>query len=198
MKKTLVSIVLLSFVTISILSFGNEITSIPTKDTHTADSELFDSFDFSTFLTITINGSAEKVWRYTAGDKRNWGPLHRFYTVSGEVGAEGEIFKSLSVDVNGIEQPYPILRYKIVKLMPFTHAVIKIYKQESREDEERFIAYNVALMSEENGKTKLTFIQTVKLSREQFNDHELITKKQEADVFLRNIFQELKEVIEKD
>lgn len=160
-------------------------------------SEFHELFDFSTFLTITINSSAEKVWRYACGDKRNWGTLYNFYNVSGELGAEGEIFQSLSVNENGTEDPYPILHYKTTKLIPFQHAVIKIYKQESKNDKGKFIAYNVFLMNESNGKTMLTFIQTGILPRKQFNNHELIINKQEASIFLHKIFQALKEAIEK-
>lgn len=135
---------------VAIMSLGLEVMGNEGLDTGNGE-----HVDIALLEEFSVDRTAEQVWEYFRGEKKGmWTGPYR--TVKGEPDQEGEIFSYHLID--GRVQ-YPTVSYEIVRVEPFKHIVLAMWKHESKMQARKLFGYDIVNIEEKNGKTQVTFNQ---------------------------------------
>jgi hypothetical protein len=150
--------------------------------------------DVSTCTEVVIRAPAQFVWQYMTDDRQAKFSPHVYRVECGAWREVDSVFESHAV-LDGKEQPYPKFRYRIVDSIPNKHYVWRMSMQLSPDSMETFVGYDIAILEESNGTTKVIFIQPLTFGN--LNADLLVFRNGQRE-FIPPIFEELKRVVESE
>jgi hypothetical protein len=153
--------------------------------------------DVATYTEVIIHAPAKVVWGYMNDERMAKYSPAKYQLESGTWGAVGSVFASVTVDGDTV-LPYPKIRYKVVNCIPHKHFVWRMSMQVSSDAIETFIGYDIALLDEFNGTTKLMFIQPLVFGNLSLPKDSLAVFKAGQAKFIPQIFEDLKQLVERE
>jgi hypothetical protein len=154
--------------------------------------------DISTFTEVDIHAPAKVVWRYLTDMRiaERYSP-GKYRLESGAWGEVGSVFEVLST-VGGKVHPFPKMRGKLIDSIPYKYFVLRCSSQVSEDAIERLEGYDVYVLQESTGITKLAFVQALSFGNLNITKEDLPAFKEGQRKFIGPIFEDLKRLVESE
>lgn len=149
-------------------------------------------WDYAFSGAVIIDRSAKQIWPYFFGDKKGWSNAE-YTTVAGTPGQVGEVYvmNRPSHASHGAR-----MFYEAIRIEPEKEIILKIDYQDGASDEKKLMGYDLVMLEEMQGRTRVLLQQV--FTKWVDADVDLTQETARQNGFLPQILQNLKRWVEQE